>query len=68
MLIRGKQRVILQRTGGGDVTSQAEIVVMQPQAKEFHQKPEETRMGLSLEPLGGTRLLSTHVIFGCLTY
>ena len=48
--------MISQRTGGGDVTSQAEIVVMQPQAKEFHQKPEETRMGLSLE-LWGCRIV-----------
>ena len=48
--------MISQWTGGGDVTSQAEIVVMQPQAKEFHQKPEETRMGLSLE-LWGCRIV-----------
>ena len=48
--------------------NQSEIVVMQSQAKESHQKPEETRIRFSLEPLGGTRLLSTQCDFWILTY
>lgn len=42
--------------GEGNVTTEAEIGVMQPQAKERgrHQKLEEARTDSSLEPLGGT--------------